>query len=65
MQVLQVYEFCAFSSSPAFPPCYCPFPFRGLVRRLTYGISSDFHPGFQEYDVSYCDAAHVHCTQAG
>src|SRR4029434_7261595 len=64
MQVLQVYEFCAFSSSPAFPPCYCPFTFRCLVRRLTYGISSDFHPGFQEYDVSYCDAAPGRCTRA-
>src|SRR2546430_9070383 len=24
MQVLQVCDFCAFSSPPAFPPCYCP-----------------------------------------
>ena len=35
MQVLQVCDFSAFSSLPAFPPCSCPLVFRPQVRRLT------------------------------
>ena len=48
MQVLRVYDFSAFSSSPAFPPCYCPLAFRPQVRCLTYKISSESYPGTQE-----------------
>jgi hypothetical protein len=28
MQVLRDYDFSAFSSFPALPPCYCPLAFR-------------------------------------
>jgi len=28
MQVLRVYDFSTFSSSPAFPPCSCSLAFR-------------------------------------
>jgi len=28
MQVLRIYDFSTFSSSPAFPPCSCPLAFR-------------------------------------
>src|SRR5262249_27117804 len=57
MQVLQVCDFCAFSSPPAFPPCSCPLAFRHQVRRMTYGRFLRLPSWlYQEYGVSYCDA---------
>src|SRR6266511_2933444 len=53
MQVLRVCAFCAFSAPPAFPPCSCPLAFRHQVRRLTYRISSESHPGSQECVTNY------------
>jgi hypothetical protein len=52
MQVLRVYDFSTFSSSPALPPCSCPLAFRHQVRRLTSRMSSESYPGGQECVVS-------------
>ena len=62
MQVLRVYDFSAFSSSPAFPPCYCSLAFRHQVRWLTYKISSESYPGGQEYVANYHGAGEFTCV---
>src|SRR5712692_576059 len=62
MQVLRVCAFCAFSAPPAFPPCYCPLAFRHQVRRLTYRISSESHPGSQECVTNYYGAGECTCV---
>src|SRR5205823_13807280 len=63
MQVLRIYDFSTFSSSPAFPPCSCPRAFRHEVRRLTYRMSSESYPGNQECVVSYHGAGWASSTR--